>query len=177
MRFTPLPLAGAFLFEPELHEDERGYFERVWCQRELADHGLEPALAQCSFSYNRRRGTLRGMHYQAAPHAETKVIRCTAGAIFDVVVDLRSESPTRGQWHGVELTRKNRHGLYVPRGFAHGFQTLEDDAEVFYMISTFHEPAAARGVRWNDQAFKIRWPMAPTVMSERDRNYPDWTAS
>lgn len=174
MRFKPLPLAGAFLLEPELHEDERGFFERLWCRRELAEHGLNPEMAQCSFSYNRRCGTLRGMHYQAAPHAETKIVRCAAGGIFDVIVDLRLGSPTRGRWHGVELTRRNRQSLYVPEGFAHGFQTLEDDAEVLYLISAFHEPTAARGVRWDDPAFDIDWPMPPSVISERDRMYVDW---
>lgn len=175
MHFTPLPLAEALLLEPELHEDERGFFERLWCRREQAEHGLNAALAQCSFSYNRRRGTLRGMHYQAAPHAETKIVRCAAGAIFDVIVDLRPDSPTRGQWYAAELSRRNRLSLYVPEGFAHGFQTLEDDTEVLYLISAFHEPSAARGARWDDPAFGIRWPMIPSVMSVRDRGYADWT--
>src|SRR5262245_52287055 len=119
MRFKPLPLAGAFLLEPELHEDDRGFFERLWCQRELTKHGLNPELAQCSFSHNRRRGTLRGLHYQVAPHAETKIVRCVAGAIFDVIVDLRPDSPTCAQWYSVELTRQNRLSLYVPEGLAH----------------------------------------------------------
>ncbi|MBM4067438.1 MAG: dTDP-4-dehydrorhamnose 3,5-epimerase [Planctomycetes bacterium] len=176
MRFKPLPLAGAFLLEPELHEDERGFFERLWCRRELAERGLNAELAQCSFSYNRQMATLRGMHYQAAPHAETKIVRCAAGAIFDVIVDLRPESPTRGRWHGVELTRRNRQSLYVPEGFAHGFQTLEDDTEVLYLISAFHEPTAARGIRWDDPAINIRWPLSPSVISARDRSYDDWSA-
>jgi dTDP-4-dehydrorhamnose 3,5-epimerase len=161
--------------EPEPHEDQRGFFARTWCAHEFEAHGLDPRLVQCSVSFNKRKGTLRGMHYQAAPHAEAKLVRCTRGAIHDVVIDLRPHAPTYKQHVAVRLTAENRHALYVPQGLAHGFQTLVDDTEVFYQMSAFHAPAHARGVRWDDPSFGIVWPDDDRVMSEQDRTYPDFT--
>jgi dTDP-4-dehydrorhamnose 3,5-epimerase len=175
MRFQPTRLPGVFVIEPVLLTDERGFFARSWCKQELAAHGLCTEIAQCSISFNRKRGTLRGLHYQAPPHAENKIVRCKRGAIFDVALDLRSDSRTFCQWHGVELTEKNYRMLYIPAGCAHGFQTLANNSEVEYFISTAYEPAAARGVRWNEPAFGIEWPIRePVVLSERDANYPDF---
>ncbi|HEX6040824.1 dTDP-4-dehydrorhamnose 3,5-epimerase [Longimicrobium sp.] len=175
MIFVPTLLDGAWVVEPEPVEDERGFFARTWCADEFRARGLDPALAQCSVSFNRRRGTLRGMHFQAAPHAEAKLVRCTRGALWDVVVDLRPGSPTFTRWFGVELTADNHRALYVPQGFAHGFQTLADDTEVFYQISVPYAPGAGRGVRWDDPAFGIRWPHADArILSDRDRAYPDF---
>lgn len=172
MRFIPTPLDGAFVVELEPIEDERGFFARSFCEREFARHGLEPRIAQCNVSYNRRRGTLRGMHYSVAPHAEAKLVRCTSGAIFDVVVDLRPGSASLHRWYGVELSAANRRMLFVPTGLAHGFQTLTDDAEVFYQMSEFYDPECARGVRWDDPRFAISWPLADAVVSDKDRSYP-----
>jgi dTDP-4-dehydrorhamnose 3,5-epimerase len=176
VRFEPAGLEGAWLLNVERHEDDRGFFARVWCAAEFRSRGLADRLEQCSVSYNRRAATIRGMHYQAAPREEAKVVRCISGAIYDVLVDLRSSSSTFRQWVGFELTSENRCALYVPRGVAHGFQTLRDDSEVLYLIDEQHEPSLARGVRWNDRAFAIRWPLPPTMLSERDRNYPDFSA-
>ena len=173
MRFVPTSLAGAYLIEPDRRADERGFFARTWSAREFEEHGLEPGLAQCSVSYNRRRGTLRGLHYQAPPFAEVKIVRCTRGAVFDVAVDLRPDSPTFQKWVAHELTEDNGHAVYVPRGFAHGFLTLADATEVEYQISTPHAPEAARGVRWDDPFCGIRWPGAVEVISPRDRDYRD----
>lgn len=172
MRFTETPLAGAFVIAPEPIEDERGFFARAYCDDEFAARGLEHGFVQCNISFNRRAGTLRGMHLQAAPHGEAKLVRCTAGALFDVIVDLRPDSPTHLQWFGARLDARSRAMLFVPRGFAHGFQTLEDDTEVFYQMSTRHEPAAARGLRWDDPALGIRWPLPDPILSPRDRAYP-----
>jgi dTDP-4-dehydrorhamnose 3,5-epimerase len=174
MRFTATPLAGAYVVEPERLEDERGFFARTFCRREFAAHGLNPDLVQCSLSYTARAGTLRGLHYQAAPHQEAKLVRCTRGAVYDVIVDLRRESPTFRRWTAVELSADNRLMLYVPEGCAHGFQTLRAATEVLYQMSAFHDPDAARGVRWDDPAFRIDWPAAERVISERDRHYPDF---
>ncbi|HET8629275.1 MAG TPA: dTDP-4-dehydrorhamnose 3,5-epimerase [Thermomicrobiales bacterium] len=174
MRFTQTALEGVYLIGVEPIEDERGFFARTWCRREFGQRGLVADFVQCNVSYNRARGTLRGMHYQAPPHEETKVVSCIRGAIYDVVVDLRPESPTYRRWIGAELTEHNRDALYVPAGCAHGFQTLADDSEVFYQISAYYAPEAARGVRWDDPAFGIRWPEPPRAMSERDRSYPDY---
>ncbi|HET9986326.1 MAG TPA: dTDP-4-dehydrorhamnose 3,5-epimerase [Longimicrobiales bacterium] len=174
MIFTETPLAGAYLIDPEPIEDERGFFARAWCRRELEALGLETRVAQCSISYNRRRGTLRGMHYQAAPFEEVKVVRCIRGSIFDAIIDLRPGSPTFGRHFAVELGAEDRRALYVPRGFAHGFQALEDATEVHYQISEFHSPEHARGVRWNDPAFGIRWPIPDPVILDRDAAYPDF---
>jgi dTDP-4-dehydrorhamnose 3,5-epimerase len=176
MRFTPTPLRDAYVVELEKIEDERGYFARTWCEREFGEHGLDNRLVQCSASFNARKGTLRGLHYQVAPHAETKLVRCTRGAIFDVIVDLRPSSPTFLKWFGAELTAENGRMLHIPRGFAHGFQTVSDNSEIFYQMSAFWEPAAGRGVRWNDPLLGVRWPLEVTVISEKDRLYPDSSA-
>ena len=176
MLFTETTLAGAVVIDPERQEDQRGFFARSWCQEEFAAHGLPAKIAQCGISYNARKGTLRGMHYQHAPHAEGKLVRCTAGAVYDVIVDLRRQSPTFRQWIALELTAENRRMLYVPEGFAHGFETLTEHAEVFYQISEFYHPESAAGVRWDDPAFGIRWPCPPAVISPRDGQYEDFTA-
>lgn len=154
--------------------DERGFFARTWCRHEFENHGLNPKLVQCSLSFNTRKGTLRGMHYQDEPHAEAKLIRCTRGAIYDVVIDLRPESQSYKKWLAAELTSDKRNMLYIPEGCAHGFLTLTDDTEVFYQMSKSYSPDSARGVRWNDPAFQIVWPHAVEVISERDRTYPDF---
>ncbi|MGH8687222.1 MAG: dTDP-4-dehydrorhamnose 3,5-epimerase [Burkholderiales bacterium] len=167
----PLPLAGAFAIELERLEDERGFFARSFCAEEFRRHGLNPAVAQCNVSWNHNRGTLRGLHYQAAPHEEAKVVRCTRGAIWDVIVDLREESATRLRWHAAELNAANRLALYVPEGFAHGFQTLADDAEVLYQMSVPYQPELARGLRWDDPKLAICWPLPGPTLSERDRSY------
>jgi dTDP-4-dehydrorhamnose 3,5-epimerase len=172
MIFTQSPLSGAYVVDMQPHPDERGFFARSYCADEFAAHGLGPELRQCSVSYNARKGTLRGMHYQSAPHEEHKLVRCTAGAIFDVIVDIRPASPTYRRWFGAELTAANRRSLFIPPGFAHGFMSLTDDAEVYYMISVAHAPKFSRGLRWNDPAFAIEWPFPPAVISERDAGYP-----
>jgi dTDP-4-dehydrorhamnose 3,5-epimerase len=172
MIFAPSPLSGAFIVELERRTDERGFFARSYCAAEFAAQGLGPELRQCSVSYNARKGTLRGMHYQGAPHEEHKLVRCTAGAIFDVIVDIRDSSPTYRRWFGTELSGANRRSLFIPPGFAHGFVSLTDDAEVYYMISVAHAPQVSRGFRWNDPAFAIEWPLVPTVISPRDASYP-----
>jgi dTDP-4-dehydrorhamnose 3,5-epimerase len=172
--FTETRLANAFVIDPEPYADERGLFARTFCAREFAEHGLDTTPVQCNVSLNRGRGTMRGMHWQAAPHEEAKLVRCTHGAIHDVIVDLRPDSATFGEHVGVELTAGNRRMLYVPEGFAHGFLTLEDDTEVFYQMSAFYEPDAARGLRYDDPALGIRWPAEVRVVSERDRSWPDW---
>lgn len=175
MKFTETKLKGAFIIELEQREDERGFFARTFCQREYEAHGLNPHVAQCSMSFNKRKGTLRGIHYQAPPHAEAKTVCCVRGAIYDVMVDLRRESPTFKQWVGVELSAAGREMVYVPEGFGHGFQTLDDGCEVHYQMSEFYDAEAARGVRWNDPAFGIVWPIAEgVVISERDAHYPDY---
>jgi dTDP-4-dehydrorhamnose 3,5-epimerase len=170
--FEPLALGGAFVVKPARLEDDRGFFARTWCARELEERGLDPALSQTSISFNKARATLRGLHYQAPPHEETKLVRCTRGAIFDVIVDLRPTSPTYLRHDAATLTEQNRDAVYVPRGCAHGFLTLEDETEVLYQMSTPHVPAAARGVRWDDPAFAITWPVTPDVIAERDRAWP-----
>ena len=174
MTFEPTSVEGAWVLGVERHADERGYFARLWCASELAERSLAARLEQCSLSYNRAAGTIRGMHYQAAPREEAKVVRCIRGAIYDVLLDLRPSSPSFRRWFARELRPETGLALYVPEGVAHGFQTLSDDAEVLYMISEAYEPSLARGVRWNDPAFGIEWPAPPTVISERDRAYPDF---
>jgi dTDP-4-dehydrorhamnose 3,5-epimerase len=174
MKFTELSVAGSYRLEPEPAIDERGFFARTFCQAEFATRGLNPALVQCSVSFNRRAGTLRGMHYQKAPDEEAKLVRCTAGAIYDVVLDLRPGSASYLRWEGVELSAYNHHALYVPEGCAHGFLTLVDDSEVFYQMSKDYRPEAAAGVRWDDPVFGIEWPSSDVIMSERDRNYAFW---
>lgn len=175
MIFRESELAGAWLIDLEPIDDERGFFARTFCRVEFAAHGLETGVAQCNLSYNRHRGTLRGMHFQAAPGEEAKLVRCTRGAIFDVIVDLRPDSATYCRWVGVALSAAERRMLWVPQGLAHGFLTLEDHAEVCYQMSAPFRPELARGVRWNDPAFAIDWPEPPRVISERDRSYPDFT--
>lgn len=175
MIFKETKLQGAFIVELEKFEDERGFFAHSWSERKFAEHGLDPRVAECSISFNRKRGTLRGMHYQAAPHGQVKLVRCSRGAIYDVIIDLRTGSPTFKQWVGVELTSENRRMLYIPKDFAHGFQTLDDETEVFYQMSDAYAPESGRGVRWNDPAFGIAWPEAAAIIiNERDRTYPDF---
>lgn len=175
MKLVETPLPGAYVIELERHEDERGFFARTWCESELSAAGLDTSVAQCSLSRNPQAGTLRGMHFQSAPHAETKIVRCTRGAIFDVIVDLRRESPTHGRWFGLELSAMRANALYVPKGFAHGFQTIVDESDVFYMISVPYEPSAGAGVRWDDPEFGIEWPAAPNrTINDKDRSWPDY---
>jgi dTDP-4-dehydrorhamnose 3,5-epimerase len=174
MQFHRTKLAGVFEISLDIIPDERGFFARSWCQQEFRNHGLNPSLAQCNISFNTHQGTLRGMHYQAPPFPEAKLVRCTKGAIYDVVVDLRADSPTYTQWIAVHLSAADRNMVYVPEGCAHGFLTLEAEAEVFYQMSEFFHPESARGVRWNDPQVKIEWPGEVKVMSERDRSYPDF---
>lgn len=168
MLYEETTLAGAYLIRLEPARDERGFFARTFCEREFAERGLCAHFVQHSASYTARRGSIRGMHFQTAPATEVKVVSCQHGAIYDVIIDLRPQSPTFGKWQGFELSDSNRNRLYIPKGFAHGFQTLSDDAEVNYLISEFYTPAAASGVRYDDPAFQIQWPLAPTVISERD---------
>jgi dTDP-4-dehydrorhamnose 3,5-epimerase len=172
MIFTESPLPGAFLIDMAPIADERGFFARAYCAEEFAAKGLGIELRQCSVSHNTRKGTLRGLHYQKAPHEEHKLVRCTAGAIFDVIVDVRPRSPHYRRWFGTQLTAENRRSLFIPPGFAHGFITLSDDTEVYYMISVPHAPAYGQGFRWNDPAFAIEWPLPPSVISPRDASYP-----
>jgi dTDP-4-dehydrorhamnose 3,5-epimerase len=174
MNFRPTALAGAFLVEIEPNGDERGSFVRTWCGREFAAHGLVSDVVQCSLSTSPRAGTVRGMHFQRAPHGEVKLVRCQRGAIFDVIIDLRPDSPSYRRWQGFELTHDDHRALYVPKGFAHGFQTLTDDAEVFYQISEFYIPEASTGVRWDDAAFRVEWPLPITSIADKDRNWPDF---
>lgn len=176
MIFTETELKGAFVIEPERLEDGRGFFARTWCAEEFEDMGLDPNLAQCSTSFNARRGTLRGLHHQAPPHAETKLVRCTMGSIFDVIVDLRADSPTRGKWTALVLSAENRAMVYIPEGFAHGFQTLADNSELFYQISAFYAPEASRGIRWDDPDLAIDWrQIEERVISERDNAFPSFS--
>ncbi|WP_199710566.1 dTDP-4-dehydrorhamnose 3,5-epimerase [Noviherbaspirillum cavernae] len=173
MKFTPAPLPGAFVIDIERHEDERGFFARTVCTEEFAHHGLNPNFLQHSVSWNPRQGTLRGMHYQAAPHEEEKLVRVTRGAVFDVIVDLRRDSPAFGRWFGVELSADNHRQLYIPRGVAHGFQTLQADTEVFYAMAEVFHPTAARGLRWDDAALDIAWPDCNNrTISDKDRALP-----
>ena len=175
MIITETKLQGAFVIEPETVEDERGSFAELWTQTQFEARGLESHFIQGNVSYNRRKGTLRGLHYQAAPHGQAKLVRCTRGAVFDVALDLRPKSPTFKQWTSVELSEENRFMLYLPGDCAHGFQTLVDDSEVFYMVSTPYVPASGRGCRWNDPAFGIDWPdVADRILIERDQDYPDF---
>ena len=173
MRFVPTSLTGVYVIEQERHMDERGFFARTWCADEFAQHGLEPKLEQCNVSFNRCRGTLRGLHYQVPPFAEVKLVRCTRGALFDVAVDMRPDSPTFRRWVGSELTQDNGRALYVPRGFAHGFLTLADGTELSYQMSTAYAPEAQRGLRWDDSFVGVAWPERVQVISSRDRDYPD----
>ena len=176
MLFHETNLPGVFEIHLESHPDDRGFFARTWCQKEFEDHGLNPRLVQCSISFNLRRGTLRGMHLQTAPHAEAKLVRCTRGAIYDVILDLRPSSPAYRKWFAIVLTSENRNMAYVPEGCAHGFLTLEDQTEVFYQMSEFYDEESARGVRWNDPAFRITWPEEVQIVSQKDRAYPNFEA-
>ena len=176
MIFNATQLDDAWVINLEPREDERGFFARIWCRQELAAHGLDTEIAQESLSFNRHRGTVRGLHFQRAPHEETKIVRCTRGGIFDVIVDLRPQSPSYLRWQGFELTEENRKALYVPKGFAHGFQTLADNAEIVYQISEFYAPNSAGGYRYDDAAFRITWPLPVTVISERDLSWPAFKA-
>ena len=172
MIFRETEVAGAWVVEPQRQADSRGFFARTWCRREFANQGLQTDLAQCNTSWNAVRGTLRGLHLQAPPHAEAKLVRCTRGALIDVVLDLRPASPTYLKHASVTLTWENRLALYLPEGCAHGFQTLEDETEIFYQMSAFYAPGAGRGVRWDDPAFGIAWPIQPPILSERDATWP-----
>ena len=174
MIFTKSILNDAFIIDIEKKEDDRGFFARSWCRREFEAHGLNPNVAQCNISFNPKKGTLRGMHFQVKPYEEAKLVRCTRGSLFDVIVDLRPDSPTYKKHLSVVLTSENRRMLYVPGGFAHGLLTLEDDTEVFYQISEFYVPESQGGFRWDDPAFAIAWPSKVRLISERDRSYPDF---
>jgi len=174
MKFIETKLKGAYIIEPERIEDERGFFARTFCQKEFEEHGLNSKIVQCNISYNKRKGTLRGLHYQIAPKAEVKTVRCTCGAIYDVIIDLRLDSPTYCQWIAVELNAYDRKMLYIPEGFAHGFQTLEDYTELFYHMSEFYAPPFAKGIRWDDPVFGICWPLQDPILSKKDRFYDDF---
>jgi dTDP-4-dehydrorhamnose 3,5-epimerase len=169
--FTETNLPGAYIIELRPSHDERGFFARSWCQREFAARGLKTEVRQCNISFNKQKGTLRGMHYQAKPHEEAKLVTCIRGAVHDVIIDLRSNSPTFKQWLGVELNHQDRRMLYIPEGFAHGFQTLEDNTEVFYYMFEFYHPESARGIRWDDPVFAITWPLDVAKISPNDKSY------
>jgi len=173
MEFIETALKGAFLIRQKRIEDHRGFFARVWCREEFVQHGLNPTMVQLNTAFSFQQGTVRGLHYQEKPHEEAKLIRCTRGAIYDVIIDLRADSSTRGQWHGEELTANNGTMLYAPEGFAHGYQTLLDDTEMYYMTSALYAPEAARGVRYNALALGIPWPLQITAISEQDQKWPD----
>ncbi|QCR22828.1 dTDP-4-dehydrorhamnose 3,5-epimerase [Pontibacter sp. SGAir0037] len=174
MIFTETKLKGAFIIDVKRLEDERGFFGRSWCQREFEEHGLTANVVQANVSYNKKKGTLRGMHYQLSPYEETKLVRCTRGAIYDVIIDLRPDSPTYKQWIGVELTADSYRMLFVPEQFGHGFITLEDNTDVTYQVTQFYTPGAERGIRYNDPAFNIEWPIEPQIISEKDKAHPDF---
>jgi len=174
MRFTPLNLSGAYIIELEPIIDERGFFARTFCEEELSNRGLISHFVQCNIAWSKAKGTLRGMHYQVPPHSEVKIVRCTGGSIYDVIIDLRPNSPTNCKWVAVELRPKDNKMLYVPGGLAHGYQTLESDTEVSYWMSDFYSSDTQRGVRWNDPAFAIDWPISDIILSEEDRFHPDF---
>lgn len=174
MIFIQTKLEGAYLIQIQRHEDERGFFARTWCRREFEEHGLNPRLVQCNLSFNHKKGTLRGMHYQDAPYQEAKLVSCISGALYDVIIDIRPGSPTFGEYLGVELTAQTYEMLFIPEGFAHGFLTLADETRVFYQMSEFYAPEYSRGFRWNDPAFKVEWPGEVRVISPRDAGYPDF---
>jgi dTDP-4-dehydrorhamnose 3,5-epimerase len=174
MLFTHTPIPSAYLVDLEKRSDERGFFGRAWCAREFAEHGIDVSFVQGNVAVSARRGTLRGMHYQQAPHEEAKLVRCTRGSVWDVLLDLREHSPTFGRSFGVELSAATHRMLYIPPGCAHGYQSLTDDAEVFYLVSNYYNPAAERGVRYDDPAFGIAWPLEVTVLSEKDMSWPKW---
>lgn len=177
MKFIPTPLAGAYIIEIEPIEDDRGFFARSYCHKEFTKWGLNTNLVQCNISFNHEKGTLRGMHYQVAPHAEAKLVRCTRGEIYDVIIDLRPDSATFKQWTSVKLTANNHLAFYVPEGFAHGYQTLKPETEVFYQVSEFYHPESSRVIRWNDPTFSVQWVLEPSIMSNQDKNCPDFLMS
>jgi dTDP-4-dehydrorhamnose 3,5-epimerase len=174
MIFTETKLKGSFIIEIEKHEDNRGFFGRSWCVNEMKDHGINMNILQANISLNKRKGTLRGMHYQLAPNQEAKLVRCSKGSIFDVIIDLRKDSQTFKQWIGVKLTQENYKMLYIPEDFAHGFITLDNDSEISYLMSEIYVPGAAATIRWNDPLFNIKWPLEPTIISEKDKSQPDY---
>ena len=174
MIFKETKLKGAYIIELEPLEDERGFFARSFCQKEFEEHGLNFRIVQCNLSYNKKRGTLRGMHFQVAPYEEAKLVSCMKGAVYDVIIDLRERSSTYCQWFAVELTAENHKIVYIPTGFAHGFQTLADNTTVFYQMSEFYHPECARGVRWDDTAFEVKWPIKNYIISAKDRQFPDF---
>ncbi|MCL5062106.1 MAG: dTDP-4-dehydrorhamnose 3,5-epimerase [Nitrospirae bacterium] len=174
MKFIETKLKGAYVIELEPIEDERGFFARSFCKKEFEKHGLNSHIVQCNISYNRKKGTLRGMHYQIAPYEEAKLVSCMRGAIYDVIIDLRKDSATYCQWIAVELTAKNYRMLYIPKDFAHGFQTLKDNTVVFYQMFEFYHPECAGGVRWNDPTFGIDWPLSVKIISKKDSSYKDF---
>lgn len=174
MQFHSTPIADVFIVDVEPIEDSRGFFARAWCSREFQEQGLKNTIAQCNLSYNYKQGSIRGMHYQLPPHEEVKMVRCISGAIFDVVIDLRKDSPTYKKWFGAELSAANYKMLYVPEGFAHGYQTLEKDSVVFYQVTEYYQPGAERGVRWDDPVFNIAWPLPLSEISDKDKSYPDF---
>jgi dTDP-4-dehydrorhamnose 3,5-epimerase len=174
--FTETKLKNAYVIELEKLKDHRGFFARSWCQNEFKDHGLTNTIVQTNVSYNHKKGTLRGMHYQISPYEESKLVRCTRGAIYDVIIDLRPDSPTYKQWLGIELSSDNYQMLFVPEGFAHGFQTLNDNTEVTYQVSQFYTPGSERGIKWNDDAFMLKWPLDVTVISDKDESWPAFGA-
>ncbi len=177
MVFKETRLKGAFIIELEKIVDGRGFFSRVWCQKEFQAHGLNPNVVQCNLSFNTSKGTLRGMHYQIAPHEEAKIVRCIRGKVYDVIIDLRPKSPTYLQWIGVELSSENRKMLYVPENFAHGYLTLDDNAELFYQVSHFYSPESESGIRWNDRTVNIKWPQTNgLIITDKDKNWPDFPA-
>ena len=171
MKFIETPLKGAFIIEPEPVRDQRGFFSRTWCKHEFAEHELAFEIVQCSISYNVKKGTLRGMHYQSLPHEEAKLVSCIRGSIYDVIVDLRPDSSTYIKWFSLELNETNRRFIYIPKGFAHGFQSLEDNTEVFYQISEFYNPNSSKGILWNDASLQINWPLSISEISDKDLSY------
>ena len=173
MIFEPTPLLGAYILKPEPHEDKRGFFSRTFCIQEFEEMGLNVEIKQCSISFNHQRGTFRGMHYQSSPFEEDKIVSCSMGRIWDIIVDLRQQSSSKGQWFGLELSEENRYQLYIPKGFAHGFLTLEDNCQVFYMMTELYTPGYGRGFRWNDPSFDIKLPAPVTMIHDRDANYPN----
>jgi dTDP-4-dehydrorhamnose 3,5-epimerase len=174
MIFTETPIKGAYIIEPEFLTDERGFFARSFCKEAFQGHGLDTDIIQCNISYNKKKGTIRGMHYQAAPHEEVKIVSCTQGSIYDVMVDLRRESPTYQHWYAKELTDDEYQMIYIPKGCAHGFQTLEDDCRVYYQMEESYYPDCVRGIRWNDPKIGINWPLSVTIISKKDQSYPDF---
>jgi dTDP-4-dehydrorhamnose 3,5-epimerase len=175
MKFIQTPLQNAFIIEPELLEDERGFFSRTFCRKEFEAFGLNPKMVQCNISFNKKKGTLRGMHYQESPYQEAKLVRCTMGGIYDVILDIRPDSATFKRWFVVELTSENHRMIYIPEGFAHGFQTLYDNTEVFYQMSEFYHSEYSSGIRWDDPTFEIEWPHGERIISEKDLQYPDYS--